>query len=188
MMENEKNILRSLPDAPLVKLCMEENRLAQDVLTERYGPLLLLFLLKILRRQEDAEEVLQNTWLIVLLRLNHGAYREQGNFNKWIQTIAFRQAQDFIRKKYRLTKMLHGVKHFIVADLKSRALTPISMDWLMKAVESLSPQQKEIVSLRLIKDMPIPEIATQLGITCKAVSAALSKAIAKLRKMRLAGW
>src|SRR5206468_4255137 len=104
-MKNDRDYWKTLSDAALVKLFQEGEYEAMDALTERYTLILLPFLTKKTGNEYDAGDVLQETLMIVLLRLNHGAYTEQGVFDKWIKTIAFRQAVNFLIRNNEYSKM-----------------------------------------------------------------------------------
>src|ERR1022692_2532623 len=91
---------KQLSDAQLVKLFQEGDFAAIDVLVERYAPILLPFITKVLHNNtEDAKDVLQDTWVLVFLRINRGSYREENCFGKWIKTLAYHAAMDFHKRK-----------------------------------------------------------------------------------------
>jgi len=186
-MKAERDYFRTLGNAELVKLVIDEVPGAPDALAERFTPMLLPFLIRIIRNKDAAEEVLQITWLHVLLLLSHGGYTERGHFAEWIRTIAFNQAEEYRRAQKRNQMRLAGIKEYIVADLKSKELTPIHEGLLIKAISKLSNQQQLIANLFFIKHLTLAEIAIQLNMTYKAVTSALTKAKQRLRKMKLAG-
>jgi len=50
---------------------------------------------------EDSEKIVQNTWVEVWIHVGDFEDRGPGSFGSWTQTLARRQARDFLRKRSR---------------------------------------------------------------------------------------
>lgn len=57
-----------------------------------------------------------------------------------------------------------------------------SIDRIMQAMRKLSPQQREILNLKIFQDLPYQEIEKRMGIPYLTLRVSLSRAIKKLRE------
>jgi RNA polymerase sigma-70 factor (ECF subfamily) len=79
-------------DATLVRECLEGKTRAFGRLYERYRPMVYELAYRMTRNREEAEDVLQDTFLRAMRAL--GTYDTQYKFSTWILTIASRLCVD----------------------------------------------------------------------------------------------
>ncbi len=130
---------------------------------------------RICRTTEDAEDVLQETFLEVCRSI--GRYREEGSLWGWVRTIAASKALMRLRRnKYRDTDELHD--EFIG---QHREDSHLRMD-LEAALERLSETSRAVVWLHDVEGYTHEEIAGMMGKTPSFSKSALARAHARLRR------
>ena len=130
---------------------------------------------RICRTAEDAEDVLQETFLEICRSI--GQYREDGSLWGWIRTVAASKALMRLRRnKYRDTDELHDE---VAAN--RREDTHLRMD-LEAALERLSETSRAVVWLHDVEGYTHDEIAAMMGKTPSFSKSQLARAHARLRR------
>jgi len=144
--------------------------------------------LRILRRPEDAEDVLQETFLEVVRSIKR--YRGEGHLWGWIRQIAASKALMRIRRnQVRETEELHEESGAggagAGAGIPAGAI-PARID-LERAFERLSETSRAVVWLHDVEGYTHEEIAELMGKTVSFSKSQLARAHARLRRMLDAG-
>jgi RNA polymerase sigma factor (sigma-70 family) len=176
-------------DSALLRGALSGDVQALGALIERHFGKAYAVALARLRDAEVAEDLVQEVFLRVQLHLHQ--LGPQGNFPGWVVRIARNLSIDWLRRGQRASRLLpqvpleemaseppdpsdKGAREIMAMDEESRAL------W--KAIESLEPEQREILLLRHMEDLSQREIATQLGVDPSTVSRRLGAALKKLQR------
>ncbi len=156
-------------------------------LYELYSRPLYLNLLKLLKSEPAAEEILQDIFLIVWEK------REVITINYGIKSYMFRIAEnkvhDFFRKLKRDRKLhdyIREVSSGEYADVEDKILQAEETMLLNKAMESLSPQRKKIFYLCKIQGISYLEVSRLLGISTSTINDHIVKATRIIRDFILA--
>ncbi len=148
--------------------------------------------LRVLRRPEDAEDVLQETFLEVVRSIKQ--YRGEGHLWGWIRQIATSKALMRIRHdRVRETDEFHeesavGAGHVAgVGAMNGTAglspgVVPARID-LERAFEQLSETSRAVVWLHDVEGYTHEEIAEQMGKTVSFSKSQLARAHVRLRRM-----
>ncbi len=152
--------------------------------------------LRVLRRPEDAEDVLQETFLEVVRSIKQ--YRGEGHLWGWIRQIATSKALMRIRHdRVRETEELHeesvvgagagvgdmaGVGAIGMSAGMSPGAVPAQID-LERAFERLSETSRAVVWLHDVEGYTHEEIAEQMGKTVSFSKSQLARAHVRLRRM-----
>jgi len=131
---------------------------------------------RILRTPEDAEDVLQDTFLEVMRSIR--TYRGDGTLWGWIRQIAASKALMRIRRE-----QLRSTDE-LVEEAAGKAAAPVGerID-LERALDQLSHTARAVVWLHDVEGYTHEEIAAALGVQEGTSKAQLSRARAKLRTM-----
>src|SRR4051812_16760843 len=116
-MKNRFSSLSKLEDAELAKMIQEGDYAAYDVLMERHKEMLLYFVIYFVRNHQNAYDVIQNVWLLVMVEFEHGHYKERGDFKGWLRKIARNEAIHWLKMERR-----HGMTMTRVKMSKANAL------------------------------------------------------------------
>jgi len=180
-------------DEELVRKSKEGDERAFGELISRYESKVYSLSLKMVRNPEDAEDVLQDTFL----RAYRGIKSFQGasTFSTWIYRITANSALMRLRKKQLPTVSIED------ADERE---TPVNIaDWtpgpveqllnrelqqvMDEAIQALPPEFRQVFVLRDIEEMSNAEVADVLDLSVAAVKSRLHRARLKVRN-RIAGY
>ncbi len=169
------------------KLFIRISRSDEAAFTEvfhHYNPQLYPFVLKMLKSETMASEVIQ----IIFIRLwkKRSLLQQVKNPRSYIFTMAVNSTRDHLKKIARESRMF--------ADLKTQGTTSLSNEteeWiflkekerlLAKVVEKLPPQRQKIFKLSREENKSYKEIAQELGISVNTVKSHLVEALRFIRK------
>jgi len=123
-----------------------------------------------------AEDVMAQVYLEAFAGIRR--YRDRGRpFAAWLLTIARQRAVDALRKRQRELRRL-STQTPPAADEEVQ-LTESSV--LLGALETLTPEQREVLHLRFVEDLSLEQTAAVMGRSVGAVKALQHRAILRLR-------
>lgn len=161
---------------------------AFDLIVERYKDQLLNFVYRFLGNQEQAEDILQETFLRVYR--NRHAYRRVAKFSTWIYTIAGNLARTELRKRTRrrlfsLSDMGVEDKDYDVSDdefnPEAHVDTILHEEVIQNEINKLSPKFREVIILRDIQELSYEEISQILRIPIGTVKSRVNRARLRLQ-------
>ena len=145
-----------------------------DSLYRRVGPLLLAYLRGHVGRRGDAEELLQETFVIAARQPD--ALAAADSPRAWLFGIARNLARDHLRR--RRSRDMAALD----ADPAAEAVEPDDrLDAMRSAIGRLPEPQREVLELRLAQELSYAEIAEALAIPVGTVRSRLHHAVAALR-------
>jgi RNA polymerase sigma-70 factor (ECF subfamily) len=183
----------SVTDEELVRRSKEDDERAFGELVSRYESKVYSLALRMVRNPEDAEDVLQDTFL----RAYRGIKSFQGasTFSTWIYRITANSALMRLRKKQLPTVSIEDQDER-ETPVNIVDWTPGPVDQLMTkelqqemdaAIESLPPEFQQVFILRDVEEKSNAEVAEILDLSVAAVKSRLHRARLKVRN-RLAGY
>ncbi len=166
-------MLNILDEKGLVEQCQKQNRSAQKILYEKYYHKMMAICLRYLKSEEDALEVLNNSFLKVFAKIKQ--YKSEGSLESWIKRIVINSSIDFVRSnkeyknKFILTNefSLYGSQE--QETLSSNSFSNIdlhlSKDQLFELIKELPPATRIVFNLYVIDDFTHKQISEQLKIS-----------------------
>ena len=180
-------------DEELVRRSQQDDERAFGELVGRYESKVYSLALRMLRNPEDAEDVLQDTFL----RAYRGIKAFQGNstFSTWIYRIAANSALMRLRKKQLPTVSIEDADEretpVSIVDWKpgpvEQLLTKETLQAMDEAIEALPPEFRQVFILRDVEELSNAEVADILDLSVAAVKSRLHRARLKVRN-RLAAY
>jgi len=174
-------------DEELVQRAQQDDDRAFGNLVERYETKVYSLAMKMLRNPEDAEDVLQDTFL----RAYRGIKSFQGNstFSTWIYRITANSALMRLRKKQLPTVSIDDADEretpINIADWSpgpvEQLLTKETQKAMDEAIEALPPEFKQVFILRDVEELSNAEVAEILDLSVAAVKSRLHRARLKVR-------
>lgn len=142
-----------------------------------YTSRLFLIVVKLLKSESDAEEVIQNVFLKLWLQREN--LPQIQNPGAWLNRLASNEALDFLRRKATRHKYLRTVdKAEANDDELHHALDAKELNRLIwEAVEKLPPARQEIFRLSRQEGKSRDEIAEQLGLSKHTVKNQMASAL-----------
>ncbi len=89
--------LRELADEQLVSLYQKGNNNAFDTLLKRYQQKVFSYLLYSVKNQELAEDLFQDVFIKIVVRIKNRQYAENGKFSSWMMRIVHNHLIDYYR-------------------------------------------------------------------------------------------
>jgi len=178
-------------DAILVKNYISGSEKALEILVLRHKSRVYNFIYSKVLDGDLSEDIFQDTFIKVIRTLKKGTYNEEGKFLPWLMRIAHNLIIDHFRKSNRMPKFESKDKEFDIFSMlkdsgrnaeKQLIVDQISMD-VRKLVDELPADQKEVVLMRLYKDMSFKEIAENTNVSINTALGRMRYAIINLRRM-----
>ncbi len=183
--------LAGVLDDQLVVMAQGGDNVAFTELVERHQPTCKRLALSILRDQSDAEDEVQNALWKAYEHL--GQFQQDAKFSTWLSRIVVNQCLMRLRKDRR-AKFLYldeGVagEEVMTLDLPDLAETPeealahLEIGNVLKTeINRIPPMLRDVFMLRDVEELPMPDVASRLGITIAAAKSRLLRARLELRE------
>ena len=182
--------LQKSDDASLVSDYIKGNERALEVLILRHKLKIYNFIYSKVFDRDTAEDIFQETFIKVIKTLKRGVYNEEGKFLPWVMRIAHNLVIDFFRKNNRIPTFDNNEEYDIfqlIGDGSPTAersmIDEQVVEDLQKLIVELPDDQKDVLTMRLYKDMSFKEIAESTGVSINTALGRMRYAIINLRKM-----
>lgn len=177
-------------DADLVRRCLSGDQRACRDLVRRYERPVYSVLMRVVRRAEDAEDLVQETFVKVFRALDR--YDLERPFAAWIFTIASRLAIDHLRRRRVKTVSLQiaepGSTEERTMDVEDPGLKPDEItshaeeeSRAAALIDSLPEHYRIVVLLRHQQDLSYEEISEALQLPLGTVKARIHRARALMK-------
>jgi RNA polymerase sigma-70 factor, ECF subfamily len=177
---NEKEIL---DNQEIIQAILKGDSRGYEILFDRYGAMLFGVIIRIVKNEADAENLLQDCFVKLWRKIDTFDI-EKGQFATWIINIARNCAIDFIRSKYYIQRSKNQNIDPIVNPLNDIVSSPISTDTIdmRSIVEKLTPQYRQIIELMYFEGFTQLEISKTYNIPIGTVKTRARLAIHELRQ------
>lgn len=167
----------------LILLIQKDDRIAFYNLYERYCRRLHDFVLRYVKQNEDAEEIVQEVFVKIWESRNKiDAY---SSFEAFLFTIAYNTTINLMRKRTIEKKYLEHLKSLQQLDDSPNIIDEMHFKELNNRLQSLlnelTPRQKEIFQLSREEGLTHDEIAKKLDISVNTVKKHMSNTLAFLK-------
>ncbi|MDX5327031.1 MAG: RNA polymerase sigma factor [Bacteroidota bacterium] len=156
----------------LVRKLERGDRTAQKKVYEMLAPKLLGVCRRYVKRLEEAEEVLSNTFVKIFTRIED--YNQSGPFEAWARKIAVNESLNFIR--YQKNLFVEVDDEFRIEPSAKSVDTEHEVDALMEMIDQLPLGYRTVFNLYAIEGYQHNEISDMLGITESTSRTQLRKA------------
>jgi RNA polymerase sigma-70 factor (ECF subfamily) len=183
--------LQELCDDELLTLVQEGDQAAFEELMRRNSSSSFKLAISILRDRQEAEDAVQesywNAWRAV------GKFQRESKFSTWITRIVTNQCLMRLRKERRASFLYLDdrdaggeVGRLEIADSGPTPETELGNTELAVILRQeagkLPPLLRDVLMLRDLSELPMPEVAERLGITLMAAKTRLARARSELRR------
>lgn len=177
-------------DALLVSAYVNGDESALGELITRHKDRIYRFIYSKVYDRDVTEDIFQDTFVKVINTLKRGAYNEEGKFLPWVMRIAHNLVIDHFRKNNRMPKFESNDDFNIFSVLSDGALNAehslikdqVQRD-VQRLIEELPEDQKEVLIMRMYKDMSFKEISEQTGVSINTALGRMRYALINLRKV-----
>jgi RNA polymerase sigma-70 factor, ECF subfamily len=167
-------------DGDLVVAALSGDRLAFRALVDRYYDACGRYATRMLGRREEAEDVVQETFLRV--HRNLGAYEERQSFRSWLWRILLNECRSAARRRTRRDRrFLPESTASEAAFLPDAETDPGLRDALQRALDGLEPRMREAFLLKFGEGLEYAEIAMLTGASVSALKMRVKRAREAMR-------
>ena len=177
-------------DAILVSEYINGKEKALEVLIVRHKQRIYSFIYSKVLNRDVTEDVFQDTFIKVINTLRKGKYNEEGKFLPWVMRIAHNLVIDHFRKNNRMPKFkntdefdIFSVLHDDTLNVESKLINEQIHNDVKELIKELPIEQKEVLIMRLYKDMSFKEIAETTDVSINTSLGRMRYALINLRKL-----
>lgn len=167
--------------ADLILLCKAGDREAHYKLYKLYSRSMFNVSYRILGREEDAEDALQEAFISAFRNLNH--YRGDATFGAWLKRIVVNKAINILKKKR--IETFPDDEHWDVAEAEEPVeyKEGLTIDRVKNAIHQLPDGYRSVLSLYLLEGYDHQEIAEIMSISESTSKSQLNRAKNKLKEL-----
>jgi RNA polymerase sigma-70 factor, ECF subfamily len=179
-------------EASLLLAAKQGDPAAFGELYKRHSGRVLCVARRIVRNNEDAEDVLQDAALSAYVHF--GQFNGRSSFSTWLMRIAINASLMRLRKNRLCTTVSldvyrEGYADTIALEIADSAPTPDvifatqeRMTLLERGISEIRPQLRKAIEFRGLREWSAKEAASELGISVSAAKTRLFRARTELRK------
>jgi RNA polymerase sigma factor (sigma-70 family) len=177
-------------DALLVSAFINGDESALGELIARHKDRIYRFIYSKVYDRDITEDIFQDTFVKVINTLKRGSYNEEGKFLPWVMRIAHNLVIDHFRKNNRMPKFENNDDFNIFSVLSDGSLNAersmikdqVQRD-VRRLIDELPEDQKQVLTMRIYKDMSFKEISEQTGVSINTALGRMRYALINLRKV-----
>src|SRR6056300_682309 len=177
-------------DSLLVQHYLSGSEIALEQLINRHQARIFNFINSKVQDHDNAEDIFQDTFIKVIKTLKNGKYNEEGKFLPWVMRIAHNLVIDHFRKSNRIPTIGNKDDFDIfkfISDTSPNAENTLIQEQVLKdlqnLIQELPEDQKEVLIMRLYRDMSFKEIAENTNVSINTALGRMRYAIINLRKL-----
>jgi RNA polymerase sigma-70 factor (ECF subfamily) len=182
---------KELTDFQLLKQFLDGKQSSIEILINRYKDKVYTYILLIVKDEQIAEDIFQDTFIKVIRSLKQGKYKETGKFVSWVIRIAHNLIIDHFRKEKQINtlsndsyeKDVFNTTKFSDKNVEERIIDDQITEDIRSLVEELPDDQKQVILLRHYGGLSFKEIADQTNVSINTALGRMRYALINLRKL-----
>ena len=173
----------TLPDADLVRACLDGHTAAFDVIVERHRRTVYRVCYRFVANHEDANDLSQEVLLRAYRAL--GRFRGDASLTTWLYRIAVNTCLNRVSVKAPVTEPIDAATDVDTREESASEglLREERAEQVRQAVARLPEKQRAALVLRVYEDMTHQEIASTLGTSVGAAKANVFHALRNLKRL-----
>ena len=172
---------KELDEQALARYCSQKDRMAEDELYRRYAVRLNTLCKRYLGDEEDAKDLMLETLIRALDKIDTFKYTGEGSLYGWISRIAINKALNQMRRhRWRMIPTDFRVQDNI-PEPTGEEVAEIPKEKLREWIAELSDMRRAVFNLYCIDGYSHQEIGRMLGISERGSTSTLAKARKELK-------
>jgi RNA polymerase sigma factor (sigma-70 family) len=180
----------SISDSILVNDYINGKEASLSILINRHQQRLFSFIYSKIKDKDLTEDIFQDTFIKVIRTLKKGKYNEEGKFLPWIMRIAHNLVIDYFRKNNRMPSFkntdgfdIFSVLHDGTLNAEKQMIQEQIYEDVRELINELPEEQKEVLIMRIYKDMSFKEISKNTGVSINTALGRMRYALINMRKL-----
>jgi len=184
--------METMSDEELALAYIQGNNRAFDELLSRCQDKIFSYIIYVVKDEELANDLFQETFLKVITKMQDGRYTDSGKFIWWATRIAHNVIIDYYRAQ-KSNKIIEQGKDNDLSKLTSDTLMDSNreseltnaqvMSDVKRLMEALPEAQRQVVFMRYFQDLSFKEIAEQTNVSINTSLGRMRYALINLRKL-----
>ena len=178
-------------DFELVEEFIKGNPVSIEHLINRHKSKVFTYIVLIVKKEQLAEDIFQDTFIKVINSLKGGKYKDNGRFLSWVIRIAHNLIIDHFRKEKQLNTIsndnyetdLFNSKKMSDKNIEDNLIQSQIENDIRKLIDKLPEDQKEVILLRHYGELSFKEIAQQTDVSINTALGRMRYALINLRKL-----
>lgn len=181
---------KTISDSILVSEYINGKEAALAILINRHQQRIFSFIYSKVQDKDLTKDIFQDTFIKVIRTLKKGNYNEEGKFLPWVMRIAHNLVIDYFRKNNRIPIFKNTDEFDIFSILNDGSLNAEKQliqeqifDDVRELINELPDEQKEVLVMRMYKDMSFREISENTGVSINTALGRMRYALINMRKL-----
>ena len=180
-----------LNDNELVQRFISGDHKSIDILVNRHKGRVFSYIMLIVKNQELAEDIFQETFIKVIKSLKRGKYTENGKFISWVLRISHNLIIDHFRREKLMGTIstsnngndLFNSPRFSEENIEDQIVYDQILREVKDLIQDLPEDQQQVVYMRHYMGLSFKEIAEQTDVSINTALGRMRYALINLRKM-----
>lgn len=180
-----------LNDSALLHQYRSGDRNAISQLIERHSRRVRSYIRMMVKDQDLAEDIFQETFIKAVRVIDEGRYCDNGKFLSWVLRIAHNQVIDYFRNQRQNKSLTEsdagynvlGTLQFADRTIEDALVSEQIERDIRSLIELLPEEQREVVRMRYFAGLSFKDIAEQTGVSINTALGRMRYALINLRKM-----
>ena len=177
-------------DSLLVKNYILGDESSLEILIKKHQQRLFSFIYSMVKDKDVANDIFQDTFIKVIKTLKKGNYNEEGKFLPWVMRIAHNLIIDYFRKNNRMPNFKNSDEFDIFSiisddslNVEKQIIQEQIFDDVRELINELPEEQKEVLIMRMYRDMSFKEISDNTGVSINTALGRMRYALINMRKL-----
>lgn len=163
----------------VIKKAIAGDKNALSVLVDKYKDIAFNLAISIVKDEEDAKDITQDSFLKVLENIEN--FRNESKFSTWLYRIVYNLSIQFVRSKKKLDS-IENVSH-ILTETSSDTLETNEKDQIIKSsLDTLDENERLLVALFYLGEKSVKEIKEITSLSVSNIKVILHRSRKKMTK------
>jgi len=180
-----------LNDYELIHEFVKGSKACLEQLINRHKNKVYTYILLMVKNEQLAEDIFQDTFIKVIKSLKEGKYKDNGRFLSWVIRIAHNLVIDHFRKERQICMIsndnfeadLFNNKKLSDRNVEDELVNVQISDDIRSLIGKLPDDQRQVVILRHFLGLSFKEIADQTNVSINTALGRMRYALINLRKL-----
>ena len=186
------NVHNKMTDEQLAMAYIDGDNGAFDQLLARNQQRIYAYILFVVHDTETADDIFQDTFVKVIMRLQQGRYTTCGKFSAWVMRIAHNIIMDHYRDQ-RVGGVVSTIdsselshmdsRQVLEGNVENRYVNEQVYNDVRRMMAMLPATQREVIYMRFFQEMSFKEIAQATSVSINTALGRMRYAVLNLRRM-----
>lgn len=183
--------MKTLTDDMLVASYTQGNNEAFDELLARHQARIYSYILMMVKNEDVADDIFQDTFVKVVTTLKQGRYTDTGRFAAWLTRVARNLVIDYFRQEKSQGKLstddgdidILNRRELSDGTIEDELVDLQIQDDVRHLLRHLPENQRRVLVMRYYKNLSFKEIAAATGVSINTALGRVRYAILNMRRM-----